>query len=785
MAMSLKKITAIAVGGAMVASTLASGVAAETVVIGDVKEFMKNVVVDGKPNVDIVVGSKAAAMDVVSAADIAAKIGSMCYKDVVIEDGKVELNIETSADTELSDDLNRYNDGSQFFIFTTPERIYTDNLGRGSVLNGLVEHNASASIQIEEQSIINGILENVDMRITSGDLVRGAVTAAEVREGILSGAIVRGSLNISGNINGTDVDQDTINVSGYIKGIINDGRIRGKINLTINASLDNNVGDINGTTVVANIIGSWNNTNIDGTITDGYVNVMLNGSEYRRFEITGGEINGSLVRLVNGVLAGNITDIDIQVDGGEINRIYNLTTPINISGVDTLGNMEIMHISDGNITVMNLENADAMFNGTIRYNDTTDIEVQRLSRLSTLVKDDDADPNDVSSDKKADAIEFLLASVNKEDDDEFEIRSGDLVYGTLIFRNKENNLSRLLPVYIGMEIPLLGEPYRIIDVNDNEIYIGKELYAGIVREGKSQDLGNGYEIRVVKILQQISGGKEDVIAEVEIIKDGKVVRSKSEKVPFELTYGNIGIRVYEAYKDVPEYAGYASVIVAKDLKECELGKEFMKDWKLYAITLENGVLTCTDEALVENYSDMEAGRSKTEFLHVENDPTKRIYGFALRYEGSGRSINNKGEVPFPNEYAILEFTDDGDPNRIFARYKMEIDKDVVLNVGEKVNVLGTTLKLKDIKATAQEVVPVKTPIAKLDTEASLDTDKYLILVGGPVANKLSEELQKQGKININNDSPATLQVVDGRILVVAGGDRYKTREAALYLIQNY
>ncbi|HIP83989.1 MAG TPA: S-layer protein, partial [Methanothermococcus okinawensis] len=74
---------------------------------------------------------------------------------------------------------------------------------------------------------------------------------------------------------------------------------------------------------------------------------------------------------------------------------------------------------------------------------------------------------------------------------------------------------------------------------------------------------------------------------------------------------------------------------------------------------------------------------------------------------------------------------------------------------------------------------------KLDTEASLDTDKYLILVGGPVVNKLTEELQKQGKINIDNNSPPTLVVVDGKILVVAGGDRYKTRKAALELIQNY
>ena len=79
--MSLKKIGAIAVGGAMVASALASGAMAATT-SGDVAGFMKDTVKDGQPNVDIVVGSNAAAMDVVSAADIAAKIGAMCYKEI-------------------------------------------------------------------------------------------------------------------------------------------------------------------------------------------------------------------------------------------------------------------------------------------------------------------------------------------------------------------------------------------------------------------------------------------------------------------------------------------------------------------------------------------------------------------------------------------------------------------------------------------------------------------------------------------------------------------------------
>ncbi|WP_456471578.1 S-layer protein, partial [Methanocaldococcus sp.] len=73
MAMSLKKIGALAVGGAMVATALASGVSAEVTIIGNINKdiFVKN----GQPNCYIVVGANApSTMDVVSAADIAATI---------------------------------------------------------------------------------------------------------------------------------------------------------------------------------------------------------------------------------------------------------------------------------------------------------------------------------------------------------------------------------------------------------------------------------------------------------------------------------------------------------------------------------------------------------------------------------------------------------------------------------------------------------------------------------------------------------------------------------------
>ena len=112
--------------------------------------------------------------------------------------------------------------------------------------------------------------------------------------------------------------------------------------------------------------------------------------------------------------------------------------------------------------------------------------------------------------------------------------------------------------------------------------------------------------------------------------------------------------------------------------------------------------------------------------------------------------------------------------------------EVTLDVGQKVKVLNAEVKLNDLKASAQEVMPVTAPIAKLDSEVTLDTaDKNLILVGGPVVNALTKALVDAGKIAIDNESPATLAVVDDSVLVVAGGDRDATRAAALDLIKDY
>ncbi|WP_297464908.1 S-layer protein [Thermococcus sp.] len=79
--MKVKKIAALAVGAAMVGATM--GFASATEVPNIPKDFF--VKPDGTPNVKIVVGSSAAAMDVASAADIAVALGSLLYTEEQVE----------------------------------------------------------------------------------------------------------------------------------------------------------------------------------------------------------------------------------------------------------------------------------------------------------------------------------------------------------------------------------------------------------------------------------------------------------------------------------------------------------------------------------------------------------------------------------------------------------------------------------------------------------------------------------------------------------------------------
>ncbi len=106
--MKIKKIAALAVGAAMVGATVGFA-SAQPTVPQIPKSFFVNA--DGTPNVKIVVGSNAAAMDVASAADIAVALGSLLYttQQVEAQNAYVKVKEEIPPATAAMWTIYKYN----------------------------------------------------------------------------------------------------------------------------------------------------------------------------------------------------------------------------------------------------------------------------------------------------------------------------------------------------------------------------------------------------------------------------------------------------------------------------------------------------------------------------------------------------------------------------------------------------------------------------------------------------------------------------------------------------
>nr|WP_263315197.1 S-layer protein [Methanothermococcus thermolithotrophicus] len=663
MAMSLKKIGAIAVGGAMVASALASGVMAATT-SGDVAGFMKNAIKeDGTPNVDIVVGSGAATMDVISAADVAAKIGSMAYKTGVVDTGSAKIKVSAKAE---SDDVDVY---------------------------------------------------NLDSDSPSEDVVLVAAADSDYAKGFITESTL--------NVNFTDADYPTTNI------VLSNGTVD-YINITTdNYELKNILGSLSkGDTV-----------NIDSSSTN-----ITKGSGIVE-SIT---YNGSYLKLViNGTLVDDTTTNGTKVTNPDWIQLVGSAT------VKTFG----VTSNDANIDLKNDHPTDG-------YSFTS------LGDVSTMLKVTDIDPSDWFDSNDNDAGEVVFAKI-VYDSDKRSIDEDQLLYASIAYKNDEEvfNDANTVTLKPGMRIPFLGEEYAVvkIDADDDIIYLGKEAKDGVLKEGETFAVGNGYEVKVASILKSGSEYK----ATVQVLKDGKVVKEKTDTVSnttqLTLAYKDVGVVVNDAWEDIAGTTGYAEVLITKDTKALELGEEYIPDWEAWAALNVSGKLDIKKDI-------------------TESDKAN-VVGIALKYVGDKKKKLDDGDEINIADYLKLVFDDEDKNNVLKVKFLMDESKEVTLNIGQKETVLNAEVRLKDILADAQQAVKLTAPIAKLDSEVSLDTaDKNLILVGGPVVNALTKELVDAGKVAIDNESPAMLVAVPDAangndVLVVAGGDREATREAAKALLE--
>nr|WP_245528158.1 S-layer protein [Methanocaldococcus vulcanius] len=407
----------------------------------------------------------------------------------------------------------------------------------------------------------------------------------------------------------------------------------------------------------------------------------------------------------------------------------------------------------------------------------TDVRVKSLGVLPTALKIDDIDPDDwYTETKDDDAGEIFVVSVKNDSDDGITIKKREALYMSLAYKDGDSNIEDTVPIKPGDRIPFLGKEEAVVKIDSDKdaIYLGDPVYEGVMKEGSEIDVGNGYSVKVKQVLKSTNPGEYKVT--VDIIKDGTVVAEKSDTVDtstgqtMKFVYGGIGVVVHTAWMNIGETQGYAELLITKNTKEIDLGKKYIGDYKAYAV--------------VRNpFSDV---------LNLESDikDSDNIVGIALRYEGDDLTSLEDGDSLNIADYVSFKFDDENKQDRLYVYFSMDKEEPLELQTGETASILNAKITLNNIEGTAVEPCSLTAPIAKLDSEVSLDTaDKNLVLVGGPVANKLTKELVEEGKLELNNTSPPTIALIPGvanghDVIVVAGGDREKTREAALELIKN-
>ncbi|ACJ15898.1 S-layer protein precursor [Thermococcus onnurineus NA1] len=175
--MKVKKIAALAVGAAMVGATV--GFASAQPTVPEIpKDFFVNA--DGTPNVKIVVGSNAAAMDVASAADIAVALGSLLYTTEQVEAQNAYVKIKAEYPPATLDEWTIY--AYNFTTITEDHGITNitswatsydelpgDYWWNGAAYAGTYTDwvsNFMVTTDIDDKDMIDGVDELIDWHIT-------------------------------------------------------------------------------------------------------------------------------------------------------------------------------------------------------------------------------------------------------------------------------------------------------------------------------------------------------------------------------------------------------------------------------------------------------------------------------------------------------------------------------------------------------------------------------------------------------------------------------------------
>ncbi len=317
----------------------------------------------------------------------------------------------------------------------------------------------------------------------------------------------------------------------------------------------------------------------------------------------------------------------------------------------------------------------------------------------------------------------------------------------------------------GDTFTVLGNTYYILDVLTDGIKYGHDhgqvwFHVGDVKEF------DGYKIRAVdisvspsnKALFEVTApdGRSDLV--IISTDEGDVdISTKSDK----FNPGEVVLKLDDTFVGIDGNL-IAQLEVRTNVVEVHTGDELVSGW-VVNFTIEN---------------------SKVKWLTLTN---------ANDLSGSTLDILGKYKMYYEVDSNTLE-TDDTTYYAAKAYIVVKPSEPIIqteeLKVGDEVSDTGWVVdQIKGGTYTEVTVMHPTEPITYLDTEIDPENiDSNLILVGGPVANAVTKYLVDNGYSTVDwYNSAGDIEYIEDYngfgILIVAGKDRYATREAAKQLME--
>lgn len=325
----------------------------------------------------------------------------------------------------------------------------------------------------------------------------------------------------------------------------------------------------------------------------------------------------------------------------------------------------------------------------------------------------------------------------------------------------------------GDTFTVLGNSYYVLNVTDGAFEYGKDHGEVWFRLGDIKDY-DGYKVKAV----DISVNENRALVEVtspEGVDQLVILNKDKEKDVFE--DGGIVLKLTDTFVGIDGNL-IATIQVVTNKKKIKSGDELVAGW---VANITTGTNSDGDKVIkwitLSNADDIE---EKTVDVLGKYKVYYKLETWTKDEADANYDINDDGdkkdELMTAKAMIVIEPTE-----RVYETKE--------LKVGDEFE--GWTIEA--IKGEAYTkvtpMVPAE-PITVLDSELDLNAvDSNLILVGGPVANAITKYLVDQGLSTVDwENSEGDLEYIEDAfgtfdVLIVAGKDRYATRDAAKELME--